>query len=84
MEIGHQQIGGLEAVAGRDEDVGLAGERPHGAVLAAAVSSSRSDGGADGDDASAGGARAIERGGGVGGDLAPFGVHAVVPPCPPP
>ena len=34
MEIGHQQVDGAEAVAGRDEDRGLAGERPKRAVLA--------------------------------------------------
>jgi hypothetical protein len=26
VEIGHQHVGGAEAVAGRDEDVGLGGE----------------------------------------------------------
>ena len=34
--------------------------------------------GADGDDAAAGGARGVEGRGGLGGDLAPLGVHAVL------
>ena len=34
--------------------------------------------GADGDDAAAGGARGVERGRGLRGDLAPLGVHAVL------
>ena len=33
VEVGHQQIDGLEAIARRDEDVGLAGEWPDRAVL---------------------------------------------------
>ena len=32
MEVGHQHVDGAEAVAGRDEDVGLAGERRDRAV----------------------------------------------------
>ena len=67
----------LEPVAGRDEDRGFAGERPDRAVLGRRRLQQPQRRGADGDDAPAGGARAIEGGGRLGGDLAPLGVHAV-------
>ena len=57
---------------------GLAGEGPDRPILRRRVSSRRSDGRADRNDAAAGGARRVEGVGGFGGDLAPFGVHAVL------
>ena len=44
MEIGQQQVDRAKAIAGRDEDRGLAGKRLRSAVFApAALSSSRSE-----------------------------------------
>ena len=79
VEIGHQHIDGPEAIAGRDEDVGLARERRRAMPSApAALSSSRSDVVPTATMRPPARARGIERRGRLGGDLAPFGVHAVL------
>ena len=79
MEVGHQHVDGPEPVAGRDEERRLAGERRGSCHrLAGGRLQQPQRRGADGDDAPAGGARGVEGRGGVGGDLAPLGVHAVL------
>jgi hypothetical protein len=72
VEIGHQQVDGFEAVAGRDEERGVAGERPDRALLPDRRLQQAQGRGADRDDAPAGGARGVEGGGRIGGDLAPL------------
>ncbi|MNT08076.1 hypothetical protein D3C72_1428050 [compost metagenome] len=78
MEVGHQHVAGAEAVARRDEDGGVAVEGLDHAVLGGRAFQQAKRGGADADDAAAGGADGVQGGGGLGRDLAPLGVHLVV------
>ena len=79
MEVGHQGVGGADRSAARaDEDVGLARERGEAAVRRQAGFQQAKAGGADADDPPARRARVLKGGGGLGGNFAVFGVHAVV------
>ncbi len=78
VEVGQQQVGAAEPVAGRDEDVGLALERMEPAVGVDGALQQAQAGGADGDDAPARRPRGVDPLGRRGADLAPFAMHAVV------
>ena len=85
MEIGEQHVDRPESIAGRDEDRRLAGKRADGAVGRRGAFENAQARGADGDDAPAR-ARAPRSAPSPSSalDLAPFGVHSVIAPCPPP
>ena len=78
VEVGDEAVGRLEAIAGGDEDGGVALERPHAPRLVGGAFEQAERGGADGDQPSAALARRVEplRRGGV--DPTPFAVHHMV------
>src|SRR3546814_8407051 len=78
VEVGQQRVDRADAVAGEDEDPGLAGERLQLAVHQRALERAHHRG-ADRDDATTGGARASHLFDQFGADVEPFAVHAV--PC---
>ena len=77
MEVGQQQVGAAEAVAGAQEDAGFAVEGVKCAGVVGGGFEEAEGGGADGDKSVAGGAGGVDAGGGCGGDGAAFGVNAV-------
>ena len=78
MEIGDERVDRAEAVAGRDEDRGLALEGPDGAALVGRAFDQARRSRADRDDPPAARARGVERRRGRGVDASPFGVHLVI------
>src|SRR5262245_24568799 len=78
MEIGDQQIGGFEAVSGSDEDRCVTAEGVYAAGVVRRALQQPERGGAGGNDASTAAADAVKARGRFGGDLTPFGVHAVI------
>ncbi len=77
MEIRHQHVDRAEAIAGRDEDRRLVGERRNAAVLGRGTLQQPQRRGANSHDAAADSARRIERIGGRGTNPAPLGMHAM-------
>ena len=78
MEVGDEAVDGAEAVAGGDEDRGVALERPDPPGLVGGAFQQAQRGRADRDDPAARGPRRVEPGGRRGRDPAPFGVHDMV------
>ena len=78
MEIGDQQIDGLETIAGGDEQLRFAGKRAEAAVLAGGRLEQAQRRAANGDDATTGAPDAVERAGTVVADFAPLGMHAML------
>ena len=78
MEIGHQRVDRAEAIAGRNEDRGLAFERPDRAGFVRRAFDQARRGGADRDDPPAARARRVERRCGRRVDASPFGVHSMI------
>ncbi len=78
MEIGHQPVDRPEAVAGRDEDGGVAFERLDPSILVRRTFQQTQRSRSDRDQPPAGLARGIEPVGGRLIDAAPFGVHPMV------
>jgi hypothetical protein len=78
VEVGEQGIGAVEIVAGEDEEAGFAVEGVDGAVFVGGGFEEAERGGADGDEAVARGAGGVDAGGGLGGDVAAFGVDLVL------
>ena len=78
MEVGHHAIHGPETIAGCDEDRGRLGERLDPVVVVGGRLQQPQAGGADTDDAPALRPRRVQGFRDLGGNLAEFGVHAMV------
>ena len=78
VEIGHQDIHGLEAVAGGDEDRGIAGERRDRSILAGGALQEPQGRRANRDDPPAPRPCLVERLRGLRADGAPFRMHPVI------
>ena len=78
MEIGQQQIDRTEAVAGQDEQPGLAGKLAQLSDLGGGAFEEAQARRADRDDAAAPATRRVDPAGCLGADQPPFGVHAVL------
>ena len=78
MEVGDQPVDPAKAIAGCDEDRGVAFERTDHAVFAGGTFDQPQAGRADRDDAPAAGPHRVQPVGGRGVDPAPFGVHFVI------
>ena len=77
MEVGQHHVDRAKAVAGGDEQRGLAGKRRKRTVFARRAFQQTQRGRADGDNAAAGAARCVQGRCGGRGHAAPFGVHFV-------
>src|SRR5258706_12012861 len=78
MEIGEKNVNRLEAIAGRDEQSGLAAKGLDDAVIAGSGFQGACRRRSDSNDASARAAGRVERLRGRWRKLGPFGVHAVI------
>jgi hypothetical protein len=78
VEVGEEAVGCPKAIAGGDEDGGVAFERVDPAGLVRGAFEQPKGRGADRDDPAAGGARGVEAFGGSRRDAAPFLVHDMV------
>jgi hypothetical protein len=83
VEVGQQRIDRTDAITGKDEDLRLARERQQfaivpGPAVAPGTLQCAHHGGADGDDASTGRARAADLFDQLGADVEPLAVHAML------
>ena len=78
VEIGQQHVDRAEAVAGHDEQSGVAGKGPHIAVLGCGGFEEAQARRSDRDDAPALAPRRGDPFGGLGRNNPPFGVHRVI------